>query len=181
MAAPYDAGSYVAIYWVEQDRHTEHFDDWSRPQVKWLYENGRGFPERTHAHTVLYDHLGAAYRDDDPVPVALALDHGYDGLVAVWFDARDGRAAADLAADLDAEHLPALLKDSALEIAASWTPHPGEDEAGKNAPMPLGTRAGGPQLLAQLFFCHGDVRETLPRLWWPHAVGCRVASAVGQP
>ena len=34
----------------------------------------------------------SAYRDDDPVPVDLALDHCYDGIVLVWFDAREGNA-----------------------------------------------------------------------------------------
>ena len=58
---------------------SDHFDDWARPQVNALYADGRGFAERRHVHTVLFDHLGAAYRDDDPVPIELALDHGYDG------------------------------------------------------------------------------------------------------
>ena len=64
--------------------------------------NGRGFAERTHAHTVLFDHVGAVYRDDDPVPVDLALDHGYDGIVVAWFDAPDGNAARRLHAALAA-------------------------------------------------------------------------------
>ena len=38
-----------------------------------------------------------SYRDADPVPIELALDHGYDGLVIVWFDARGGRDARALA------------------------------------------------------------------------------------
>ncbi|HET7655229.1 MAG TPA: hypothetical protein VFK42_19510, partial [Acidimicrobiales bacterium] len=79
VANPTDAGSYVAIYVVEQGHHEEHFTDWALPQVRWIYSNGRGFAERRHIHTILFDHLGAVYRDDDPVPVDLALDHGYDG------------------------------------------------------------------------------------------------------
>ena len=64
-----------------------------RHQVAWLYSNGRGFPERKHTHTTLFDHIGAAYRDADPVPVELALDHAYDGIVVAWFDAREGNTA----------------------------------------------------------------------------------------
>ena len=41
VADPWDAGSYVAIYWVEKGHHTEQFDDWAVPQVHWLYGNGR--------------------------------------------------------------------------------------------------------------------------------------------
>ena len=83
VAKPWDAGSYVAIYWVEAGHHDDHFAGWARPQVFHLYSNGRGFGERRHIHTVLFDHIGAVYRDDDPVPIELALDHHFDGLVSV--------------------------------------------------------------------------------------------------
>ncbi|MDI2129611.1 hypothetical protein [Yinghuangia seranimata] len=164
VAEPADAGSYVAIYWVEKGRHKEHFDDWARPQVAALYGAGRGFAERTHVHTVLFDHVGASYRDEDPVPVDVALDACYDGIVALWLDARDGRTAADLDGELTRDHLPALLKDSTLEIASAWAPSPGEDEVRKKQPMPLGSAPGGPERLVQLFFCRGDVTEALPAL-----------------
>ncbi|MGW0663961.1 hypothetical protein [Streptodolium elevatio] len=163
VAEPADAGSYVGIYWVEKGRHKDHFDDWARPQVAYLYGNGRGFPERTHVHTVLFEHLGASYRDDDPVPVDLALDHGYEGIVALWLDARTG-TSADLLASLTADHLPALLKDSAIEIASAWAPSPGEEEVRTKQPMPLGSAPGGAGRLVQLFFAHGDITDTLAGL-----------------
>ena len=59
VADPPDAGSYVAIYWVEHGHHADHFDVWARHQVRELYAQGRGFAERKHTHTVLFDHLGA--------------------------------------------------------------------------------------------------------------------------
>ena len=162
VAKPTDAGSYVAIYWVEKGHHDDHFDAWARPQVRWLYGNNRGFPERTHVHTVLFDHLGAVYRDEDPVPIDLALDHGYDGIVAAWFDALTGDAPA-LHATLASDLLPELLQGSAIEIASSWTPSEGEN-AERNEPMDLGSMAGGPERLCQLFFLHGDVRDSLDGL-----------------
>jgi hypothetical protein len=161
VANPTDAGSYIAIYWVEKDHHADHFDDWARPQVRDLYAQGRGFPERKHVHTILFDHIGAVYRDPDPVPVDLALDHGYDGIVAAWFDASSGDAA-DLHGALSKDLLPDLLRGSTIEIASSWTPSAGENDE-KDVPMDLGSRAGGPERLCQLFFLHGDVREALPR------------------
>jgi hypothetical protein len=162
VAKPTDAGSYVAIYWVEQGHHADHFDNWARDQVRALYGEGRGFPERSHVHTILFDRLGATYRDADPVPVHLALDHGYDGIVAVWMDAKSG-SAGDLAATLAADHLPGLLAGSGIEIAASFTPSAGENDP-KDVPMDLGSRAGGPERLLQLFFLHGDVKDELARL-----------------
>ncbi len=162
VAKPTDAGSYVSIYWVEAGHHDDHFDGFARPQVRWLYSNNRGFPERTHVHTVLFDHLGAVYRDADPVPVDLALDHGYDGIVCAWFDATQGDARR-LHAALATELTPALLAGSSIEIASSWTPSKGENEP-RNEPMDLGSVAGGPERLCQLLFVKGDVRDALPAL-----------------
>src|SRR4051812_42745552 len=121
VAKPTDAGSYVAIYWVEKGRHQEHFGEWARPQVRDLYGNNRGFAERTHVHTVLFDHIGAVYRDDDPVPIELALDHAYDGIVAAWSAGDDGRLAAALHADQAKALRPHPLARPGIEIASSWT------------------------------------------------------------
>jgi hypothetical protein len=157
IASPTDAGSYVAIYWIEQG-HYDEWNAWAQEQVVWLYQNGRGFSERRHAHTVLYDHVSADYRDDDPVPVDLALDHGYDGIVIAWFDGRDGLEAPELLERMRAEALPALLEGSTIEIAASFRPNA---NPAKDQPMDLGTPAGGPERLCQIFFLHGDVTAAL--------------------
>jgi hypothetical protein len=161
VAEPFDAGSFLATYWVLAGHHDDHFEAWARPQVRELYAAGRGFARRTHVHTALFDHLGASYRDADPVPVELALDRGYDGLVAVWLDGL-GRDARTLARELAKERVPELLAGSSVEIASSWTPSAGENEP-KNVPMHLGSRAGGPERLCQLFFVTGDVRAPLDR------------------
>jgi hypothetical protein len=162
VAKPTDAGSYVAIYWVEKGHHGDHFDNWARDQVRWLYSNNRGFPERKHVHTVLYDHIGATYRDEDAIPVDLALDAGYDGILALWFDAANGDAQG-LHAALAEQLTPELLAGSGIEIASSWTPSAGENDE-KDVPMDLGSRAGGPERLCQLLFVKGDVRDTLDRV-----------------
>jgi hypothetical protein len=172
IAKPTDKGGYVAIYWVEKGHHEDHFDNWARDQVRWLYAENRGFAERTHVHTVLFDHIGAVYRDVDPVPVDVALDHGYDGIVAAWFDATTGDARG-LHTALAATQLPALLNGSGIEIASSWTPSAGENDE-KDVPMDLGSRAGGPERLCQLFFVKGDVRDTIDRL---HAYTAAVEQA----
>ena len=163
VASPVDAGSYVAIYWVERGHHADHFDVWARHQVRELYAEGRGFAERKHTHTVLYDHIGAAYRDSDldAVPIDLALDHGYDGLVIVWLDGRGGRDARALNDELLGAQIPVLLEGSPIEIASSWTPAAGENDP-RDVPMDLGSKAGGPERLCQLLFVSGDVQAALP-------------------
>ena len=79
----------MAIYWVHQGHEAEHFA-WSTQQVFDLYEHGRGFEERSHAHTALYHSPTAQYRDEDPVPLELALDHRYAGLVSLHLDRAEG-------------------------------------------------------------------------------------------
>ncbi len=162
IARPYDAGSYVAIYWVEQGHHKDHFEGWATPQVRDLYAHGRGFAERTHVHTSMFNHLGSAYRDRDPVPVDLALDHGYDGLIALWWDAKSGTADA-LRGELEAKFLPDLLAGSGIEIASSWTPS-SPDEGPRDVPMDLGSSAGGRGRLVQLLFVDGDVPGALDKV-----------------
>jgi hypothetical protein len=163
IASPPGSGSYVAIYWVERGHHQDHFDRWARQQVRDLYAQGRGFAERRHVHTVLYDLLGAAYRDDDPVPVELALDAGYDALVIVWMDATAGRDAAALNQELRRTLVPKLLAGSPIEIASSWTPSAGENDP-RDVPMDLGSKAGGPERLCQLLFVRGNVDDALAQL-----------------
>jgi hypothetical protein len=163
VADPIDAGSFVAIYWVE-DGHHKDWDDWALPQVQSLYANGRGFLERSHVHTATFDHVGAAYRDDDPVPIELALDQHYDAIVAVWLDGRDGLDAQALHARLvDSGALDDLQQDSPIEIASSWTPRPEFRNSRDSAPMSLGSPGGKENRLCQVCFVAGDVRETLAR------------------
>ena len=76
---PIDAGSYLATYFIHKGHEAEHFA-WANKQVFELYEHGRGFEERTHAHTCLYFVVGEDHRDPDGVPAHMALDHPYRGL-----------------------------------------------------------------------------------------------------
>ena len=147
------AGSYVAIYWI----HAGHFDDhreWAGHQVRWLYQNGRGFSARTHVHTLLYDLGWTYYRDPDPVPIELALDHGYAGMASLAV-----RRAAGVTADaLDAwwrDALPAFLADTPIACATSWTPVPQ-----RGAPMDIPVVDDPDALRMHLFFLD---REPLER------------------
>jgi hypothetical protein len=159
VATPYDAGSFIAIYWVEQGHHDDHFEAWAVPQVRDLYANGRGFSERHHVHTSLFDHIGSRYRDADPVPIDLALDRRYPGVVVLWWDAVEGTEASDLHRAVG-EHTAALLAGSPIEIASSWMPS-APDEGPRDVPMDLGSPGGGPNRLVQLLFVDGDVGDVL--------------------
>ena len=158
VANPPDAGSYVAIYWVHAGKDEEHWK-WAGEQVHWLYANGRGFAERKHVHTVLFDYLTTAYRDADPVPVQLALDHGYPGIAMIATDRADGVSEEQLAA-WTAEWITAREggDQSAIASISSWRPQP-RDEITGNAPMDLGTGTGGSARTMQLAFLEGDTKQ----------------------
>jgi len=155
VATPVDTGSFLATYWVEKEHWPEHFA-WASKEVVKLYEAGRGFEERTHAHTVLYTFQRAHYRDEDPIPVELALDHRFAGLVTIHVDRAEGvkhPAFDDWVRDVGREIL--LAEDSPFAIAASFRPIIPRGADG-NAPMDLGSSPGTPARSAQLIFSDGD-------------------------
>lgn len=157
VANPVDAGSYVSIYWVHAGHEEEHWE-WAGKQVHWLYSNGRGFAERDHVHTVLFRYLTTAYRvrnrDRDPVPVQLALDHGYPGLAMIATDRAPGVSEDDL---LRFTAEAKILRSPASPVAsiASWRPKQ-RDAITSSSPMNLGTGTGGAERTMQLAFLEGD-------------------------
>lgn len=157
----YDSGSYIAVYWVLAGHHDEWLA-WSGKRVFELYSGGRGFPERSHVNTNLYSFLGADYRDEDPVPVMLALDRHYQGMIVMWFDGMDGAKPAESLAKLREKCLPEMLKGSKIEIAATWAPFLSDEP--RSSPMDLGAGPGGPTRFCQLMFTDSDPKESIDTL-----------------
>jgi len=159
VAIPTDAGSYLATYWFHKGHEAEHLA-WATPQVHALYANGRGFEQRTHAHTAIYFHQREFYRDADPVPVTLALDHRYAGLVSIHIDRADGVKHPAVDEWFEATGHALMLGDgSKFASAASWRPIIPRIAEGQQAPMPLGSGPGTPARTMQLFFCETDPSE----------------------
>jgi hypothetical protein len=158
-ATPVDAGSYLSIYWVHAGHEDEHFA-WARKQVYRLYGQGRGFSERTHAHTKLYDFGGAHYRRPDGVPIELALDHPYGGLVVLSCEPAEG-SSHDALVSAAEPHVRALLDDAAgIDAVSDWRFH--VEEGDFTAPMELGADGGTDDRLVQLCFLTGS-----PEGAWP--------------
>lgn len=158
-AEPIDAGSYLAIYWMNEGQEDE-WGAWASEQVWWLYKNGRGFDERTHAQTGLYDLAGAASASGHQVPLALALDHRYNGLLVVVVEPNSGDGSA-LAATLQAGPLNQLLESGAASLASSWVvkgarrtadSDDSDDSESQGSPMPLGATGGSSDRVVQLMF-----------------------------
>ena len=87
------AGSYVALYWVLAGKFGEWMQ-WGTNQVNWLHANDRMFPHRDHVHTTMYKFRADAHADPDGVPVELALDRGYPGVVVMMAEPPEGKDAA---------------------------------------------------------------------------------------
>lgn len=117
------AGSYVAIYWIHAGHHEEHHE-WAGQQARWLYQNNRGFNERTHVHTLMYTHDWTRYRDADPVPLELSLDHPFAGMVSLFIERRDGVDQATFDAWYRGQALDKLLTGSPVASCSSWSPIP---------------------------------------------------------
>jgi len=161
------AGSYVAIYWI----HAGHFDEhreWAGQQVRWLYQNGRGFTARTHVHTLLYDLGWTVYRDADPVPVELALDHGYAGMASLAVRCAPGATAEALDAWWS-RALPDFLRDTPVSAATSWAPVPQ-----RGAPMDIPAVTEPERLRMHLFFLDADPLQSWSRF---EALGAAVAAS----
>jgi hypothetical protein len=130
-------GSYLALYWVLAGHHQE-WNRWAYRELKQLHADGRMFDHRDHVHTLLYTREDVEYRDPDPVPAALALDHPYKGLVVTMGSGQP--------ADVP---LPA-----AAAIRIRWSPMPLLVDA-----PGVAKDEGGPDRFLDLYFLEADPED----------------------
>lgn len=149
------AGSYLAFYWIHAEHHEEHHA-WANQQARWLYQQGRGFHERTHVHTLMYTLDGVRYRDADPVPLELSPDHRFAGLVTIAIERNPGVPQAQLDSWLDG-YVPGLLDGSPIASCSMWSPIPQGE-----GPMPIPRVERTDLLDLQLFFIDQEAADVWP-------------------
>ncbi|MGE0878734.1 MAG: hypothetical protein AB7L13_07585 [Acidimicrobiia bacterium] len=160
-AEPLDAGSYLSIYWTLKD-WTEEQQAWGGTQVWWLYSNNRGFAERTHAHTGMYNYESAFNSNDDGVPVELALDYGYDAIGVVSVEPNAGVSHDELRDALAGVASSTLFDEGPkgpVRTVANIGAISMERPDGAESPMSLGTNGGTLDRVLQICFVEGDIRQ----------------------
>jgi hypothetical protein len=151
------AGSYVAIYWIHAGHHEEHHE-WAGQQARWLYQNGRGFDARTHVHTLMYTLDWVRYRDADPVPLELSLDHPFPGLVTLAIERAEGVEQDRFDAWYRDQYLNAYLAGAPIASCACWSPIPQRE-----GPMAIPRVERTHLLDVHLFFIDAPPDQSWPR------------------
>lgn len=163
-------GSYACVYYI-LDGHHDEWLDWATPQLHALYAADRGFQHRTHYNTGVYRHRWRAYRDPDPVPVELALDARYPGMVSLFVEPTGAQEAVDEWFDTN---LPGWLAGSPVASVAAWSPEPLLDT--KPDFVPVDPNAG--ERILHVHFVEGDPLDEWHR--WEDLAARLEAAGVGR-
>jgi hypothetical protein len=155
-------GSQLTLYWIEQGHHDE-VERWAVQKVLSLNEQDRIHPSR-RSHAGFYDFAWSWNRDPDGVPVALALDHPYPGLVFLTVDRAEGIERSEVDAWYREEFLPGELAGSAVASCLAATPRALPDDA----PSYVARIPGIDRRTLLLFFCERDPLELWPAVFGPH-------------
>jgi hypothetical protein len=155
-------GSYLALYWVLKGHHDE-WNRWSVDNVHMLHQTGRMFAERTHIHTVLYQHEWSLQRTPTGTPIELALDRGYAGLVVNVGEVREGCHHDDVAEWMRTRWAPEAFGATwGPDLFSYATPLPLLDDAPADVPRV----ANAERRFLQLHFLDHD-----PTLDWEAGYG----------
>lgn len=158
-------GSYLSLYWLLAG-WVQEWNRWAFREFRWLHDNGRMFPHRDHVHTLLYTHDRAHYRDEDPVPASLALDHPFAGLGVVIGTTPDREAFDAWVSD---ELAPAVQGDgSPVAMTLSFT----------GVPLQVDARDVARDDAGEGRFLHLQFLDADPLDCWHDSVG-RVPDLVG--
>ena len=148
------AGSFLSTYWILKGQETDAIS-WGTTQVHWLHDNDRMFEERDHVHTAMYINRWAASRDEDGVPLPLAFEHRFKGLVTVMVDRHEDTAPRAFSAWLREVALPNAMKDTSWALTAALTPIPLPPDAPVDQPL----NPNPDRRMALLCFLDDDPRE----------------------
>lgn len=150
-------GSLAQIYWRQQG-YAHSAEEWARDQWVWLNDQNRIYSDREHVLSASYQWLSTRIQEGERVPLELALQHPFQGLVVLLIDdgASSGGDRAEAVANLERIASQTLIGDRA-PILSTWEllRRPGQP-----AHRPPGTVIRGEHdVLVQLLFARADPEE----------------------
>jgi hypothetical protein len=135
------SGSYLAIYWVLDEFHDD-WNKWAVEQVNRLHKGDRMFSQRDHVHTGLYRYQDEYNARGSHMPIELALDRPYPGIVAVIGEIAPGHTIDEVRAFFHNRPCPG-------DVMVLSTPLPMQADRPADVPDP---GAGGERFLL-IYFC----------------------------
>ncbi len=91
------------------------------------------------------------------MPLELALDHNYRGLVTLMIEPAEGVDRTAAIETINDVPVKALLGTGAVDLVSSWRMKPWP--ADHNVPMKMGNDGGTTERIMQLCFLEGDPRR----------------------
>ncbi|MDA4893017.1 hypothetical protein PFZ55_39765 [Streptomyces sp. MS2A] len=161
VATAVEDGSYLATYWVHEP-DAEVADAWAQKQVGELYAAGRGFPERSHVHTAQYLPDSTVSARADSVPLELAHDHRYGGLVVLMIEPAADVSRTDAIQAIERGPAAALLSKGAVDLISSWRMKPWP--ADHSVPMKMGNDGGTAERILQMLFLEDEPVRSWPQI-----------------
>ena len=147
------SGSYLALYWIEAGHHDEA-EGWAVERVNELNVGDRMHP-REQAHAGFYEREWSWRRDPDGVPVELALDHPYRGLLFLCIDRAANVSSSVLGDWYRDEFLPSLGEESRVASCLASRPLP----LPADTPSYVRRLPGLDRRTLLLLFCEADPSE----------------------
>jgi hypothetical protein len=159
---PSDRGAYLMLFWIQAGRLADQ-QAWVFEEMQKIAAQDRNFAARDAVTATTYDFVRSVERDVDGVPVILALERRYPGVVLLVVERTPDTSLEALGHWLLDEHLGPRLAGSAVAMAVAFTPRPKEPWWPAAAPEVEGV---GDRLFVTCF------TETDPRdCWDSHFVG----------
>lgn len=166
---PSDRGAYLMLFWIQAGRLADQ-QAWVFEEMQKIAAQDRNFAERDAVSATTYDFYRCVERDPDGVPLVLALDRGYAGVVLLVAERDAATPLDDLGRWLLDGQLATAMPGSPLALAAAFTPRPKEPWWPASAPEVDGV---GDRLFVCCFL------ETDPRDCWAELFAGLGAAAEG--
>lgn len=151
---PIELGSTLSVYWREEG-YARASERWAIEMWHRLNAENRLFEHRKHIHSTSYEHVSTVTRPNERVPLELALQHPFTGLLVLIVDGGDA-AEPDVVARLEALAPETHLRTSGA-LLATWHLLDGRGDDHETTKASILTASSNH--LLQMAFLRGDPED----------------------